>query len=197
MSEQVVRIAIWGSGSGSNAQSIINYFKIRAGVEVALIVSDQPEAYILKRAEQAGIPGIYLDAGQRKDASFLIQLMQDHRISMVILAGYMRMVNPGFLKAFPGPVMNIHPSLLPAYGGKGMYGYFVHEAVLSAGEKVTGITIHFVNEVYDEGEIIYQEKLEIDPSWDAEELGKAVLKIEHRCYPEIIEKIAKKLPDNL
>ena len=135
MSEQVVRIAIWGSGSGSNAQSIINYFKIRAGVEVALIVSDQPEAYILKRAEQAGIPRIYLNAGQRKDASFLIQLMQDHRISMVILAGYMRMVNPGFLKAFPGPVMNIHPSLLPAYGGKGMYGHFVHEAVLSAGEK--------------------------------------------------------------
>jgi phosphoribosylglycinamide formyltransferase-1 len=193
MNVSPVRIAIWGSGSGSNAQKIVEYFKGREDIEVGLMVSDQPEAYILKRAEQFEIPGIVLDEGQRRDTLFLLHLMKTYHIRLVVLAGYMRKVNPGFLKAFPGPVLNIHPALLPAHGGQGMYGHRVHEAVIASGDQETGITIHFVNEAYDEGEIIYQEKISISPEWDAEQLGKEVLKLEHRRYPEIIEKIAKKI----
>ncbi len=192
-----IRLAIWGSGSGSNAQSIIDYFARNSEVSVSLILSDQSDAYILKRAAQADIPAYYMRESERKSPEWLIGLMSAHEIDLIALAGYMRMVSPVFLQRFQGPVLNIHPALLPAYGGKGLFGHRVHEAVISNKEKASGITIHRVNERYDEGEIIFQQQLIIEPGWSAEKLGEEVLKLEHFWYPRIIEKIAKNLPVNL
>jgi phosphoribosylglycinamide formyltransferase-1 len=192
-----LNLAIWGSGSGSNAQAIIDYFSGSEIVKIVLVVSDVSDSYILERARQTGIPVQYLDATERRNPDFLIGLMNSYQVQMIALAGYMRMVSPRFLALFSGPVLNIHPSLLPAYGGKGMYGNRVHQAILENKETETGITIHLVNEQYDEGEILFQQKVLISPNWSVDELAQAVLKQEHFWYPRIIEKIAKKLPDSL
>jgi phosphoribosylglycinamide formyltransferase-1 len=192
-----INLAIWGSGSGSNAQAIIEYFSGSEMVKVALVVSDVSDSFILERARQVGIPVQYLEDSNRRNPEYLINLMNSYQIQMIALAGYMRMVSPRFLIKFMGPVLNIHPSLLPAYGGKGMYGNRVHQAVIENKETETGITIHLVNERYDEGEILFQHRVHISPNWNGEELAKAVLKQEHFWYPRIIEKIAKKLPDSL
>lgn len=192
-----VRIAIWGSGSGSNSQAIIDYFSNDPEVLVCLVLSDNPDAYILKRAEQVHIPALYINEKERKNPEWLNALMTEYGINIIALAGYMRMVSPGFLRCFRGTILNIHPALLPRYGGKGMYGMRVHEAVIKNKEKESGITIHRVNDKYDEGEIIFQKSLAIEPGWTAEILGKAVLQLEHFWYPRIIEKIAKKLRETL
>lgn len=189
-----VNISIWGSGSGSNAQAILDYFQDNPGVRVVHIASDQPDAYILERARIHGVPAQYWDAETRKNPDALLHIMQEYQVNLVVLAGYLRKVSPGFLARFAGKVVNIHPALLPAYGGKGMFGHHVHEAVVAAHETRSGITIHLVNEEYDKGEILFQEKLTIEPGWDARQLAAAVLKLEHFHYPRIIEKIAKKMP---
>ncbi len=188
-----INLAIWGSGSGSNAQAIIDYFTGNEVVKIVLVVSDVSDSFILERARQAGIPVQYLESSERSAPDFLMNLMNTYQVQMIALAGYMRMVSPGFLNKFMGPVLNIHPSLLPAYGGKGMYGNRVHQAVIENKETETGITIHLVNEKYDEGEILFQQKVLVSADWSAEELAKAVLKQEHFWYPRIIEKIAKKI----
>ncbi len=192
-----INLAIWGSGSGSNAQAIVDYFSGSEVVKVALVVSDVSDSFILERARKVGIPVKYLDDSERRNPECLIDLMNTYQVQMIALAGYMRMVSPGFLTKFIGPILNIHPSLLPAYGGKGMYGNRVHQAVIENKERETGVTIHLVNEKYDEGEILFQQKVLVSADWSAEELAKAVLKEEHFWYPRIIEKIAKKLPDSL
>jgi phosphoribosylglycinamide formyltransferase 1 len=188
-----INLAIWGSGSGSNAQAIIDYFTGNEVVKIVLVVSDVSDSFILERARQAGIPVQYLEFSERSAPDFLMNLMNTYQVQMIALAGYMRMVSPGFLNKFMGPVLNIHPSLLPAYGGKGMYGNRVHQAVIENKETETGITIHLVNEKYDEGEILFQQKVLVSADWSTEELAKAVLKQEHFWYPRIIEKIAKKI----
>lgn len=189
-----VNISIWGSGSGSNAQAILDYFQGNPLVQVVHIASDHPGAYILERARIHGIPAQYWDAETRKNPDALLHILQKYQVNLVVLAGYLRKVSPAFLARFAGKVVNIHPALLPAYGGKGMFGHHVHEAVLAAKEKYTGITVHLVNEAYDEGEILFQGKLKIEPGWDARQLASEVLKLEHFHYPRIIEKIAKKMP---
>lgn len=186
-----VPIAIFASGAGSNAQQIINYFKNDPTISIALIVSNKPEAGVLKIAGEEAIPSLIIE----KEAFFrgdgYVKELQNRNIEWIILAGFLWKIPLSLIKAFPGKIINIHPALLPKYGGKGMYGHFVHEAVIAAGEKESGITIHFVDEQYDHGQSIFQSTCSVDQEDTAESLAKKVQTLEHRHYPEVIEKLIK------
>jgi len=193
-----VRLAVFISGSGSNLQSIID--RCADGTipaEVALVVSSSPEAYGLVRAEQAGIEGVVyrrkdFPDGQAAD-EHLLSLLESHRIDLIALAGYLKMVAPAVITRYRGKIVNIHPGLLPKYGGKGMYGHFVHEAVVKAKEKETGVTIHVVDEIYDHGAILACEKVPVFPEDTPDELARRVLKVEHVLYPRVLKELSEKI----
>lgn len=188
-----VKIAIYGSGKGTNAQAIIDHFRKQAEIEVALIVSNKPDAYILRRATQSGVDSVLLATPEERSGEKQLQLLKNRGIDLVVLAGYIRKLPDAVLEAYQGRVLNIHPSLLPRFGGKGMYGRKVHEAVLAANETESGITIHRPNTEYDSGEIIFQQPLQIQSEWTVEDLEFAVQQLEHLYYPKIIEAEARKL----
>lgn len=140
-------------------------------------------------AANNGIPLVVINRQNVNDGVFLTSLLREHQITFVALAGYLKMIPPAFIRAFPRRIVNIHPSLLPKFGGKGMYGIHVHEAVLAAGERESGMTIHIVNELYDEGEILFQDRVAIQPGWTASDLQQAVLTLEHTHYPVVLERL--------
>jgi phosphoribosylglycinamide formyltransferase-1 len=184
-------IAIFASGKGSNAQAIIEYFRNHATIQVALVVSNNPEAQVIKMAHGNKIISAIVtkEAFEKKD--LMEKLLNALNIEMIALAGFLQLI-PGFLlQKFPNKIVNIHPALLPKYGGKGMYGTKVHEAVLAAKDKETGITIHFVNEKYDEGEIILQKRIPVESSDNAETLSKKIQLLEHEWYPKTIETLLR------
>lgn len=188
-----MKLAIFASGAGSNALTIINHFLHDASVQVSLLVSDNPKAGILQKITAfPSIKTALLSKEEYKSGDFLLALMQEHQIDYVILAGYLKLIPAPFIKAFPEKIINIHPSLLPKFGGKGMYGMNVHEAVIAAKEKESGITIHFVDEVFDHGKAIFQAKIPVNADWTAEELQKEILKLEHFHFPQIIEQVILK-----
>lgn len=189
----MLNLAILGSGGGSNAQAIIDHFEGSTLARVALVVSNSPGAYILERAQRAGIPTRCLASEAERSASNQLALYRTHSIHLIVLAGYLRKVPKGVIQAYPGRILNIHPSLLPKFGGKGMHGLHVHEAVLAAVETHTGITIHYVNEEYDQGEILHQHKLAIEPGWDAQRLQQEVQKLEHTYYPKIVQQVCEEI----
>ena len=193
-----VRLAVFISGSGTNLQSIID--RCADGTipaEVALVVSSDPEAYGLVRAEKAGIErAVYrrkdFPDGQVAD-DYLCGLLDRHQIDIIALAGYLKMVAPEIISRYRGRIVNIHPGLLPKYGGKGMYGHFVHEAVVKAREKETGVTIHIVDEIYDHGTILACEKIPVFPEDTPDELAQRVLKVEHTLYPRVLKELSEKI----
>ncbi|SEM15187.1 formyltetrahydrofolate-dependent phosphoribosylglycinamide formyltransferase [bacterium A37T11] len=189
------RIAIFASGSGSNAQKIMEHFKRHADAEVVLILSNNPEAFVLQRADNFEIPSQVFDKRDLYESDEIVELLRRANIDLIILAGFLWLIPQNLLKAFPNRIINIHPSLLPAYGGKGMYGDKVHRAVIAAGESESGITIHFVNEHFDEGEIIYQARFKIEPGDDIETVRFKGQHLEHQHYPRIVEAIVRKLPE--
>jgi phosphoribosylglycinamide formyltransferase-1 len=152
------RIAIFASGSGSNAQKIMEHFKRSTDAEVVLILTNNPQAYVLQRADNFEIPTHIFTRAEFYDTDDVIKLLKNLQVDLIVLAGFLWLVPPSLLKAFPNKIINIHPALLPKYGGKGMYGDHIHKAVLAAGEEESGITIHFTNEHFDEGEILHQSK---------------------------------------
>lgn len=186
------RIAIFASGSGSNAQKIMEHFKYADNAEVALVLSNNPEAYVLQRADNFEIPTHVFDKHSFYQTDEVVDLLKRLEIDIVVLAGFLWLVPENLLKAFPNKIINIHPALLPKFGGKGMYGDRVHKAVLEAGEEEHGITIHFVNENFDEGEIIYQAKFRIEPGDTLEILKFNGQQLEHQHYPKVIENLLKK-----
>lgn len=187
-----MKLAIFASGTGSNALTIINHFQHDASVQVSLLVSDNPKAGILQTITAfPNIKTVVLSKEEYISGAFLLALMHQNQIDYVILAGYLKLIPAPFIKAFPEKIINIHPSLLPKFGGKGMYGRKVHEAVIAAKEKESGITIHFVDEVFDHGQPIFQAKIPINPDWTAEDLQKEVLKLEHLHFPKIIEQVLR------
>lgn len=187
--QKTTKIAIFASGGGSNARKIIEYFKDSPVGEVALVVSNKRNAGVLDIAEGQGIPTHIMDRQGFYDSEVILDTLKQHEIDLVVLAGFLWLV-PGYLvRAFPGKILNIHPALLPKYGGKGMYGHHVHEAVKAAGEPESGMTIHFVNEHYDEGDIIFQASCKLSPEDTSEEIAQKVLRLEHKHYPETIEKV--------
>ncbi|MGN7719849.1 phosphoribosylglycinamide formyltransferase [Chitinophaga sp. 22620] len=182
-------IAIFASGAGTNAQKIINHFKGSSLARVSLIVSNKAEAGIFKIAEREQIPAVLIDKEQFFRGDNYVKLLQESNIDLVVLAGFLWKVPANIVQAFPGRIINIHPALLPKYGGKGMYGHFVHEAVLAAGDTESGITIHYVNEQYDDGGVIIQERCAVSPDDTPETLAKKVQALEHHWFPLIVERL--------
>ncbi len=186
------RLAIFASGNGSNAEAIIKYFLHHQDVEVAGVFSNNRNAYVLQRAAKYGIPTTVFTRQEFTSAGFVTS-MQQQGFDLLVLAGFMWLVPPALVRAFRNKIINIHPALLPDYGGKGMYGHFVHAAVIKNKEKKSGITIHYVNERYDEGDIIFQAECPVLPTDTPDSLAERIHVLEHRHYPEIIAKIwAKK-----
>ncbi len=183
------RLAIFASGSGSNAEKIAEYFANHTEIDIALILSNNPQAGVIARARRLHIPVVLFDRKTFYDTPKVIEILQNEHIDLVVLAGFMMLIPEAMVQAFPSRIINIHPALLPKYGGKGMYGHFVHEAVVAAQEPESGISIHFVNERYDEGDIIFQATCPVTPEDTPDEVARKVQVLEHQHYPEVVEKL--------
>lgn len=179
-------LIIFASGKGSNAAVIINYFKKTGLAKVELIVSNKKDAGILDIAKNEHIPSVIVDKQSFQDPALVAQI-QAHKPSLIVLAGFLWKIPEGLIAAFPGRIINIHPALLPKYGGKGMYGHHVHQAVIAAGEKASGITIHYVDETYDSGDTIVQASCTVSAEDDADSLAARIHKLEHFYFPRTIE----------
>ena len=180
-------MAIFASGAGSNAEKIMEHFENHPAVSVKLVVASKKTAGVLEKADRFGVETLILNKADFFDTNIYVQELQDRHIDIIILAGFLWKVPANLVAAFPGRILNIHPALLPAYGGKGMYGHFVHEAVIAAGEKQSGITIHIVDEVYDHGKHLFQATCEIIPADGPDELAGKVHELEHRHFARVIE----------
>lgn len=182
------KIAIFASGSGTNAEEIIKHFNKHDRAEIALILSNNPDAFVLQRAANHHIPSMVFNRQEFYKGKKVDEMLAEYAIDFVVLAGFMWLVPERLVSQFHGKMMNIHPALLPKYGGKGMYGEHVHQAVVQNKESESGITIHWVNKDYDEGDIIYQAKCQIDPRDDAAAVAAKVHQLEYQFYPAVIEK---------
>jgi phosphoribosylglycinamide formyltransferase-1 len=187
------RIAIFASGSGSNTQKIMEHFKKSNDAEVSIVLTNNPDAYVLQRADNFEIPSHIFDKAEFRDTDHIVEILKNLQIDLIVLAGFLWLIPKNLLEAFPNKIINIHPALLPKYGGKGMYGDKVHTAILENGETESGITIHFVNEKFDEGEIIHQSKFKIEPNDDLEMVKFKGQQLEHQHFPKVIENLLKKM----
>ena len=184
-------IAIFASGSGTNAQKIMEHFQNRNDIKVRLVLVNNPEAGVIQRAEKFNVPVVKFNRQQFSQSNDVVDILANYQIDLVVLAGFLWLVPSQMVIAFPNKIVNIHPALLPNYGGKGMYGDNVHKAVISAKEKESGITIHYVNEQYDEGAIIAQHKCAISENDTPDSLASKIHKLEHQYFPETIEAVLK------
>lgn len=182
-------IAIFASGSGTNAENIIRYFANSENVKVALVLSNNRNVGVHGRVNKLGVPSFVFSRDEFTEGTPILEKLAEYEICFIVLAGFMNKISDVILQAFPGKIVNIHPALLPKYGGKGMYGMHVHEAVVKAGEKESGITIHYINERYDEGAVIFQASCPVSPSDSPEEVARKVHALEYAYYPEVIEKL--------
>lgn len=187
-----MKIAIFASGGGSNAQEIINHFEGNEAVEIALIVSNDTNSGVIVRAEIHEIPFYILQKGELEELEFS-EVLEAMEIDFVVLAGFLKKIPSDIIEMYPNKIVNIHPALLPNYGGKGMYGSNVHKAVVAAKETESGMTIHYVNANYDEGNSIEQHKVELLPTDTPEDCAKKVLELEHKYFAPCIEKLLLKL----
>ncbi len=183
------KIAIFASGSGSNAENIANYFKDNNNLEISLVLTNKADAYVLERVKKLNIPSVIFNRQQFTKTNEIVTLLQEHQIDLVVLAGFLWLIPENLIQAFPNKIVNIHPALLPNYGGKGMYGMNVHNAVVKNKESKTGITIHYVNERYDEGESIFQAECEVLPTDTPEEVAQKVHTLEYEHFPKVIDRI--------
>ncbi len=182
------KIAIFASGSGSNAENIIQYFAQKPQFCVKSVFCNVPDAYVLERAKKYRIPTFVFNREEFRNPDKVFRQLQEQEIDFIVLAGFLWLMPSFITAAWPNKIVNIHPALLPAYGGKGMYGHHVHEAVIAAGEKESGITIHYVNDHYDQGAIIFQAKCPVLPTDTPDDLAARIHELEYRYFPEIIEK---------
>ena len=189
----VTQIAVFASGTGSNAQMIINHFRAHSSITVALIVCNKPQAGVLKIAQHENVPVLLIEKEKFFRGNAYVDELQKMKIDFIVLAGFLWKIPPGLIEAYRNRIVNIHPALLPKYGGKGLYGHHVHETVLSSGDKESGITIHYVDEHYDHGDHIFQEKVQIDEGETPESLAKKIQQLEHQHFPAIIEQLITKL----
>ena len=184
-----VRIAIFASGTGTNTLQIIKHFAASPSIKVALIVCNKTGAGVLSIAQKENIPAVLIDKERFFHGDHSLPELQKNKIEWIVLAGFLWKLPEELIKAFPKKIINIHPALLPKYGGLGMYGHFVHDAVITAKEKESGITIHYVDDLYDHGEIIFQAKCTVDENDSAATLAQKIHALEHSHYPAVIEKI--------
>ncbi len=183
------KLAIFASGSGSNAENIFNYFKEKPEVEISLILTNNPQAGVIERANRMNIPVIVFNRFTFSKLDKIVDLLKNQGIDWVILAGFLWLIPKNLIEAFPNKIVNIHPALLPKFGGKGMWGHHVHEAVVAQKENETGITIHFVNEKYDDGKVIFQAKCTVNEEDTADTVAAKVHQLEYEFFPVTIEKL--------
>ena len=184
----VKRIIFFASGSGTNVENIIKYFHDNKAIEITLILTNNPNAGVVRRAEKLMKPLMLFSKRELLDQSLLRKIITINP-DLIILAGFLLKIPKEFVKVFPKRIINIHPALLPKFGGKGMYGNRVHQSVKDAGEQITGITIHLVNEYFDQGEIIFQASVDVTSQDSVEEIANKVHKLEHTYYPKLINKL--------
>ncbi len=187
----MTNIAILASGSGTNAQRVSEYFAYHPSIRVKLILSNKPDAYVLNRARQLGIPSQVFSRKTFYDTHEIPDLLKKNDISFIVLAGFLWLLPENLLNAYPGRIVNIHPALLPKYGGKGMYGARVHEAVIRSGERESGISIHYVNEKYDAGDVIFRASCPVMPDDTVDRLAARIHELEYKHYPVVIEEVLK------
>ena len=180
-------VTIFASGSGSNAENIFNYFKDSKLVRVGLLITDNPKAFVIERCRRHSVPCLVLSKRLIDDTDFMLGVLRDFRTNFVVLAGYIKLVPDYIVAAFDQRIVNIHPSLLPKHGGKGMYGSRVHQSVLDSGDKESGITIHFIDNDYDRGAVIFQAKCPVLPDDTSDTLAQRVHALEYEHYPKVIE----------
>jgi len=186
------RIVLFASGSGSNVENIIRYFQNSNELEFPFVISNRPDAFVHERAKQLNIPSYVFKKNDFENGEVLNFLMSKN-IDLIVLAGFLLKIPENLLKAYPDRIINIHPALLPKFGGKGMYGSLVHEAVVAAGEKESGITIHYVNENYDEGQIIFQAKCPVSLDDSPDDVAAKVHALEYEHFPRVIGEIVSQI----
>jgi formyltetrahydrofolate-dependent phosphoribosylglycinamide formyltransferase len=186
---QTKKIVIFASGAGSNAEKIIAHLKNHSSIEVSLVVCNKPEAGVLAVAAANGIPSVIIEKERFFRGDAYVPVLKEMGIDLVVLAGFLWKIPAALIEAYPQKIINIHPALLPKYGGKGMYGMRVHESVIGAGDKESGITIHYVNEHFDEGTLIFQARCKVDEQETPESLAQKIHALEHAHFPEVIEKL--------
>ena len=187
----VKRIALFASGSGTNAQNIINYFSDNEEAVVDSLWSNRSGAFALKRAEKLGVETFVFNREQFYETDHVINQLQARNIDLIVLAGFLWLIPPKLIRAFT--IINIHPALLPKYGGKGMYGMNVHHAVVESGESETGISVQYINEKFDDGELIFQARCAVSVDDTPEDVAKKVHELEYKHFPAVIEKVLAKL----
>ena len=188
-------IAIFASGSGTNAENIIKYFSTGNSAKVTLVLSNRREAFVLKRAAALNVNTVFFDRADLYTKDTVAGYLLESNIDFIVLAGFLWLIPEKILNIFNRRIINIHPALLPSYGGKGMYGEKVHEAVIASGDRESGITIHYVNSFYDEVDIIFQARCKIEPGDTPETLASKIHALEYKYFPEVIEKLVTALPD--
>jgi len=188
----MIRLAIFASGSGSNAENIVKYFSGNANVIISLLISDNPAAGVHERMRKLNVPSVTCSKNDFQEVEPVLKKLAEYHIDWIILAGFLKKIPVAMLQAYPGRIINIHPALLPKYGGKGMYGMHVHEAVVAAGEKETGITIHYINENYDEGPAVFQATCAVSPTDTPEDVANKIHALEYEHFPKVIEQLILK-----
>jgi len=186
------KLAIFASGAGTNAQKIIDHFRDRQDVSISLIISNKSEAGIMKIAAAENIPALVIDKEKFFRGNAYIDELRSKGINLIVLAGFLWKIPSALINAYPEKIINIHPALLPKYGGKGMYGHFVHDAVIASGDLETGITIHLVDEIYDHGRNIFQAVVPVEKHDTADSIAKKVQVLEHQYYPSVIDSLLQK-----
>lgn len=187
----MTRIALFVSGSGTNAENIACYFSGNEEISIPLIISNKRDAYVHERASRLAIPSFTFSKTEFDEGLSVIDLLSSYQIDYIVLAGFLLKVSQPLLDAYPGRIINIHPALLPKFGGKGMYGDRVHQAVVEAGDTKSGITIHYIDQNYDEGDIIFQATCEVLPDDTPEEVAQKVHALEYAYFPRVIEAVVK------
>ncbi|MCC6251870.1 MAG: phosphoribosylglycinamide formyltransferase [Bacteroidia bacterium] len=183
------RLVIFASGNGSNAENIINYFKNKKHIaDVIFVISNNEKAGVINRAKNLSVP-VFVLKNKDFEQNYLIHFLKENRVDYIILAGFLRKISDSLIHEFPQKIINIHPSLLPKYGGLGMYGHKVHDAVIANNEKKSGISIHYVNEEYDKGKILFQKECEVSESDNADSLAQKIHQLEHRFFPDFLEQL--------
>ena len=188
-----INMAVFVSGSGTNCENIIRYFSTSDRYHVVLVVSNRPDAYALVRAEKLNVPTRVVNKAALNDSRVILPLMEQFDIHFIVLAGFLPLVPDFLINAFPRRIINLHPALLPKYGGKGMWGHHVHEAVKAAGEKETGMTVHYVTPVCDSGEIIAQFSVALSPEDTVDDIAEKEHQLEIKYFPQVIEKLLSNL----
>ena len=184
-----INLSVFASGSGTNCENLIRYFQTSEHIRVSLVVSNKADALVLQRAQRLGVPSVVVPKADLANPDVIMPLLRQYHIDFIVLAGFLPLVSDYIVKAYPRRIVNIHPSLLPKYGGKGMWGHHVHEAVKAAGESETGMTVHYVSDVCDGGEIIAQFKVALSPNDTPDDIAakEHVLEMEH--FPKVVEQV--------